>query len=204
MAGRVIQGFDQLAKALKESPQIALPLVRDAMLKSVLSVEGILKTYPPATEANRPGRWREVKNKHSVSLRPVGYYERRKGWWYPVMRKATLGPKPKKSGRAMTARRARKEYGLSGSGGVAGYKLVRSSEDLGKHWTHEVSVAGSGVIGVVGNMASYAMPVQGPRAVQAKRMKAIGWPNVDDALDRAMPSIEAAFGEAVGKLLEEL
>jgi hypothetical protein len=201
---KVIRDFDDLVKALRESPQKALPLAQDAMLKSVLVIEGILKTYPPSTDANRPGRWREARNKHSVSLRPMGYYERRRGWWYPVMKKATLGPKPKKSERAMTARRARKEYGLSGSGGVAGYKLIRSSEDLGKHWTHEVTATTSGVIGVVGNTASYAIHVQGPRAVQAKRMAAIGWTNVDDAFEQAMPIIEAAFSEAVTKLMEAL
>lgn len=204
MAGRVIQGFDQLAKALKDSPAAVLPLVREAMLKSVLVVEGLLKTYPPETDANKPGRWRQIKNKKSVSLRPMGYYERRAGWWYPVMRGATLGPKPKKSEGAMTAKRARKAYGLVGSGGVAGYKLIRSSEDLGKHWTHEVQAASTGIIGIVGNIASYAVPVQGPRVVQIKRMKAIGWPNVDDALEQAMPDIEAAFSEAVDKLLEAL
>lgn len=204
MPGRIIQGFAELEQALKDSPKMALPLAQDAMLKSVLVVEGILKTYPPATEANRPGRWRQVKNKKSVSLRPMGYYERRAGWWYPVMRGATLGPKPKKSEGAMTARRARKAYGLAGSGGVAGYKLIRSSEDLGKHWTHEVQTTSTGIIGVVGNTASYATAVQGPRAVQARNMRAIGWPNVDDALEQAMPDIEAAFSEAVDKLLETL
>jgi hypothetical protein len=207
---RVIQGFDQLAQALRDSPKTALPLVREAMLKSVLVVEGILKTYPPETDANKPGRWRQVKNKHSVSLRPMGYYERRRGQWYPVMREATLGPKPKKSEGRMTAKRARREHGMAGSGGVVGYKLIRSSEDLGKHWTHRVTNVGGGVVGLVGNTASYAPVVQGPREAtggvkpQARRMRAIGWPSIDDAFDQALPDIEAAFGEAVQKLLEAM
>jgi hypothetical protein len=99
---------------------------------------------------------------------------------------------------------------MAGSGGVVGYKLIRSSQDLGKHWAHEVRNVGGGVIGIVGNTVTYAPVVQGPREAvggvkpQARRMKAIGWPNIDDAFEQAMPDIEAAFGEAVQKLLEAI
>jgi len=104
----------------------------------------------------------------------------------------------------MTAVQARREHGMTGTGGVAGYKLRRTSQDLGKHWTHKVQSVSGGVIGIIGNAVTYAAPVQGPREVQARRMKAIGWPNVDDAVEQAGPDIDKAFAEATTRFLEAL
>lgn len=202
-----VNSFADLAKAFEQSPEKALKAAQDAMNKSLLLISGRLEVYPPSTSANRPGRWRQVRGPgNRVYLRPMGYYERRKGWWYPVMRKETLGPKPKKSAGAMTARRARGQYGLAGRGGVYGYKLIRSSQDLGKHWAtpdvKTIEVKDNALVGTLGNAVTYAPYVQGRK--QTKQHARTGWVMVDTALEQAIPDIEAAFAEAVDKLLKEL
>lgn len=206
MAEYQVNSFADLAKAFEQSPEKAIRAAQDAMNKSLLLISGRLEVYPPSTAANRPGRWRQVKNKRSVSLRPMGYYERRKGWWYPVMKKATLGKNPKKSAGAMTARRARGQYGMAGTGAVAGYKLIRSSEDLGKHWAtpdvKTIEVKDNALVGTIGNAVSYAPYVQGRK--QTKQHARTGWATIDTALEQAIPDIEAAFREAVDGLIKEL
>jgi hypothetical protein len=53
----------------------------DAMQDALFTIQGEIgyASYPPATEANRPGRVDQDGN-------PMGYYERGRGWWYPVKR----------------------------------------------------------------------------------------------------------------------
>lgn len=45
---------------------------------------GYAEGYPPSSEANLPGRIDE-------DGRPLGYYERNRGWWYPLLRRSSLG-----------------------------------------------------------------------------------------------------------------
>jgi len=53
-----IEGFDELLQALRDAPEEAEPFVREAMLKSLMLIEGPVKLYPPATQANSPSRSR--------------------------------------------------------------------------------------------------------------------------------------------------
>ncbi len=190
-----IEGFEELLKALKEAPERVLPFVRKAMRASVLAVQARISEYPPSTEANRPGRIDKAG-------RPMGYYERGRGWWYPVMRRKTLGDEIGVGFGAETAKRAAGRVKMKGIPTVAGYKLAQggTSEMLGRSWAAEVYDVEGGVMGVVGNNASYADYVQGSR--QAEKMRSIGWMEASAALQEAMPEIEEAFGEAVEGFME--
>ena len=212
--GIELKGFDELASALQRAPDIAKPIIERAMANSLDVIEGRLKSEPDATEANRPGRWKEVKLKSgNRSLRPMGYYERHKGYWYPVMKKETLGEgRVLKSEGRMTARRARGLYDMAGTGGVAGYKLAKgksgepgTSEYLTQHWAREVKWNATAVIGVLKNSVSYAFPVEGPingepGKTQSKLMAKIGWPAMDTTIEASRGDIQAIFEKAVDDL----
>ncbi|HPO87434.1 MAG TPA: hypothetical protein PLN86_16450 [Candidatus Hydrogenedentes bacterium] len=75
----------ELFKALTESFVHVRPFIADAMMDSMLIIQGELgyAGYPPSSEANLPGRIDE-------NGEPMGYYERNRGWWYPVKRLSTL------------------------------------------------------------------------------------------------------------------
>lgn len=76
----------ELLEALKIEPSKVLPFLHDAMVDVTLMVQsqlGYANGYPPATEANQPGRI-------DADGEPMGYYERNRGWWYPVKRPETL------------------------------------------------------------------------------------------------------------------
>lgn len=76
----------QLLVALKIEPAKVLPFLHDAMVDVTFMVQGQLgyaNGYPPASEANQPGRI-------DSDGEPMGYYERNRGWWYPVKRPETL------------------------------------------------------------------------------------------------------------------
>jgi len=183
---------DQLLKALQTAPERAIPLATQAMNISVKLLSGRLKQYPGETAANQPGRV-------DKDGQPLGYYERHRGWWYPVKRLATLPAVRKKT------RGARRVKGVAG---VVGYKLAKNkngqpgtSEFLGQKWTDQVQRSGLGVVGIVGNTASYAVPVEGPRDLQSSAMSSIGWVALDDALAEVMPDIDRAFADAVDQLL---
>lgn len=185
----------QLLDALSTMPDRALPMATAAMSISVKLLSGRLKQYPAETTANQPGR----VDKNGESL---GYYERHRGWWYPVKRIATLPPVRKKTRGARMIKNVE---------GVVGYKLAKNrngkpgtSEFLGQKWTDDVRRSGIGVVGVVGNTASYAPYVEGPRDLQSAAMSAIGWVALDDALAEVMPDIDRAFGDAVDQLLASM
>lgn len=187
-----IKEFDEFLKALEHSPQKALPLAKEAMTQSVALIQDILAEYPPLNEGNQPGRY-SLKNH-----RPMGYYERGRGWWYPVMQEKTLGKKIGVREGAVKTTQTQREY----SPKVRGYKLRRTSERLGSKWTMKVTSGTGYVQGEVGTTVSYADVVQGDK--QAKMHKARGWKNADQALDEAEPEVMKFFGEATDKLLEKL
>lgn len=202
-----IKGFDELLKALQDAPQLARPLLEEAMTKSLSQLHDELAQYPSATEANQPGRF-SLK-----THQPMGYYERGRGWWYPVRTRQNIemaGPlagafegKSKaaygKSRGVINASKSMLQAGV----GVAGYKLSKQrSEVLSKKWTTSQVVNDTGVLGEIGTMVSYADYVQGNR--QANFHAARKWETANAALERATPQIEKNFAEAVEKLIEQL
>jgi hypothetical protein len=173
-----LSGFDELMESLTTMPERSLPLAEVAMSKSCLAVEGILKEYPAETAANRPGRV-------DRNGRPMGYYERNTGMWWPSKRKL---PKGKKGGRGMGLRRA----------GQVVYVLAPTSEQLGKSWSIEIEVKDGAVTGVIGTDVSYAEAVQGTN--QLALFANIGWTKIDDAAEQAGPDIDAAWNEMLAQI----
>ena len=203
-----LDGFAEFERALAEAPERAMAAMERAMHTSVNLLEGRAKVYPPATSANRPGRVRG-------DGRPMGYYERHRGWWYPLTTARTLGGSRYGKSRGPSALQ---EGGLVRApkalrGQVLAYRLAKkrgkpgSSEFLGQRWASEVRRDGTSILGVVGNTASYAGPVKGFREGdlrQSRRMQAIGWPSIEDDFEAVTPDIQAAFDAAVDGLLKEL
>ena len=187
-----IEGFEALMKALEDAPETVRPFLKEAMTRSVRAVQARVSEYPPSTEANQPGRF-SVKTR-----KPMGYYERGRGWWYPIMRPWTdAGQKVGKAFGVLNASaRIRKMTQ------VQGYKLARGgkSELLGKSWTVSVEANNNGVVGEIGNNTSYAPWVQGDKQwnVHAKR----GWITIDTALDESMEDINGFFQDALDEWLK--
>lgn len=189
-----IEGFEKLLKALEDAPETVIPLLQDAMNKSVRAIQARVAEYPPSTEANQPGRI-SVKTHE-----PMGYYERGRGWWYPIMRPWTgAGQKVGKAyGMIKTSGKIRKATQ------VQGYKLAGGgkSEMLGKSWTVAVEAGKDGVVGEIGNNTSYAPWVQGDKQwyVHAKR----GWKTLDTALEESMDDINGFFGDALDEWMKSI
>jgi hypothetical protein len=194
-----IEGFEELLKWLKNAPEKVFPFLKKAMQVSVRAVQENISEYPPSTAANQPGRVDE-KGK------PMGYYERGRGWWYPVMQEQTLGEEIGVSFGAETAKRAAKRNKVKSIPTVAGYKLARggTSQMLGRSWSTNVITEKDGVLGEIGNRASYSGYVQGPPSIQAAHMANIGWTNADAALEKSKPAIDEAFGVALQDFLATL
>ncbi len=191
-----IKGFDELLRALKDAPQLARPLLEAAMTKSLSQLHDELAQYPAASEANQPGRM-------DADGSPKGYYERGRGWWYPVRNRSTLGENLGVAYGAETAKRAAKRNQVKNIPTVTGYKLSKQrSEALGKKWTTQIVSTETGIRGEIGTLVSYADYVQGNQ--QADFHAARNWETANAVLERATPQIEKNFAEAVEKLVEQL
>jgi len=172
---------------LDHAPELAQKELTVAMTRSVRLVESIVKPYPPATDSNKPGRV-------GKNGRAMGYYERGRGWWYPVMQAKTLGEVLGKAEGSISAPR-------KGSR-VVGYKLSKcnTSQNLGRKWTVAVTSDSQSVEGVVGNTVDYAEYVQGKR--QAAIHKLHDWKTLDDAVSEAEPAIMKEFENAADRIAE--
>ena len=188
-----IKGMDDLLKALETAPEVAVPLATRAMMQSLAVVQDELATYPPDSEANRPGRFDE-------NGEPLGYYERGRGWWYPLKR-PIYGPFQKgQLGKRGGIVRLGKKKAVTLK--VAGYKLRRTSERLGTKWTNRVQVFDQAIVGEVGTTVSYADAVQG--ASQAGYHAQRGWQTADQVLEAKAPEIIQFFQQAADDLVRQL
>jgi hypothetical protein len=200
MADNVIEveGLDELLAAWEQLPDEALAELQQAMQDAVYLLQQQISAYPASTDANRPGRT-------NANGKPMGFYERGAGWWYPIMQRATLGAKPKKSDGALLGTRAKKLFGAPGGLGmlgVAGYKLRRDSEALGRSWTTQVTQGDGWIMGEVGTNTSYA-PWLVDDEKQARRMQQIGWVTVGTAMAEAEDDIYQVFETAVDDVLKK-
>ena len=189
-----VTGF---ADALAQSSETFIPFATDAMTASVRLIQGGLAEYPPGTEANQPGRF-SLK-----TGRPMGYYERGLGWWYPIMTRETIQAAAK--GQFGKARGAVKASRLTKTlSRVQGYKLIRSSEQLGKSWATDIQVSGGGVQGEVGTNTSYAPYVQGDE--QSSVLAKYGWDahQLDVVIDDLMPDLDSIWNSAADDFVKEL
>jgi hypothetical protein len=162
--------------ALRE-PAKFMPILAESMKNIIEIYEERASVYAPESEANHPGRFSLVNHL------PMGFYERGRGWWYPIMRQHTLGfggvqtiqptmkaPKTKE----ITALRA---VGMEIQG-VVGYHLRETSEQMGDRWSTEVQQQSDAVLGMLSNTASYSGLVQG--LMQAKLHRTRDWKTVID------------------------
>jgi hypothetical protein len=180
---------------LEKSPAEVLPFATQAMENSVAAIHDGVATYPDATAANAPGRV-------DRNGKPMGYYERGKGWWRPLLRATTVLAHGTMAGGKYGKSIGRGIYPTGGKvPQVAGYKLNPSSEKLGQSWTTDVqSFEEGGVVGEVGTNTSYADPVQG--AGQSDVMEAIGWQAVHDTVEGLTETIVGYFSDAFDDYLE--
>jgi hypothetical protein len=187
-----LEGFEEFIQALERAPEIAMPLAEQAMTNSLAMLSGALREYPPASEGNQPGRFSLAKGH-----RPMDYYERGRGEWRPVMQRDQLPEKTRKrEGFIGLGKRKARLYS------VAGYKLRRSSENLGKSWTYRVTTLPKSVIGELGNDTSYAEYVQGTSQYHVHTAR--DWQTTERVLDEFTPAIIAEFAQARDRLVEEL
>lgn len=173
-------------------PQRVTPYLEHLMELSLEAIKAEISPYPPETEANSPGRVDEKG-------RPKGYYERGKGSWRPILRHPTLAAhvKVKNLGRSL----GRGVITNTKIADVVGYVLRPTSQQLGKNWTTLVVAVVDGVEGVLSNPTSYAEPVQGPEGVRAQLPKSRGWTGIDEAIERAMPTILEMADEALNEFI---
>lgn len=194
-----LEGMGALIKGLAEMPSLALPVLEETMNKATKMLQAYMAKYPPSSEANRPGRVDE-------NGRPMGYYERGRGWWYPVLRRQTV----EVAGRFAALRAGEsgmlfgKSRGVLQAGrklqqsGVAGYRLRATSQMLGKSWTSDVFVVANGVEGVVGNDADYSPHVQGD--TQPPLFAQRGWQTLEQGLRENVVPITNLFNQANARI----
>ncbi len=172
MASIEIQGLRELkAKYNRDlTPAIVTGLV--AIGHEIVS---FMQEYPPSQSV--PGRFRQVRfagkaratkgisSYKPTAPKPMGWYERGRGWWYPIMQRYSLQSFGKfgKSCGVITGKSIK-------VASVAGYKLRAVSERLREKWT--VMRQSNRVM--VANSASYGPYVQ-KATKQSKLMQQIGW-----------------------------
>ncbi len=197
----------KLLDALASAPKDVIPFLFEAMTDITFLIQGELGYaggYPPSSEANSPGRYDQ-------NGRPMGYYERGRGWWYPVVNEETLAGVDSVAEGAITEERAfrRLKKIKTKNTAVVGYKLAKNergepgtSEVLGKNWTTNVTREEAGVQGEVGTLVSYADFVQGydVAAIHLSR----GWEDMDTRVERLLPDIDLRLDQALGDYLESL
>lgn len=159
-------------KAL-ESPEGFFPILGDAM-ENILSVfEGVAAEYAPESEANRPGRV-------DGEGHPIGYYERGRGWWYPLVTKQTISMKENLPTLRphMLAPKTMEAKTLLAEGirAVAGYRLIPNSEKMHDQWEQGVGITQREVTGFLRNTASYSDYVQGANQIGLHAER--GWQTV--------------------------
>ena len=159
-----------------QNPDGFIPVLGEAMKNIIDTYEERASVYAPESEANKPGRF------NMLTHEPMGFYERGRGWWYPLLTHNTMGlakeipllhvnlkaPHTKDVTTLMA----------SGIRGVAGYRLIENSEQMHDRWTTEVQQNASEVIGKMSNSASYSGLVQGLLQVTLHRSR--GWKTVVD------------------------
>jgi hypothetical protein len=161
-------------------------------------VMGVLAEYAPSSEANRPGRKTIVRRNGTPREVPQGYYERGAGWWYPVKLGRTFGEKHLKS-EGVQLPKGKAQRQSFASLGIAGYKLRRTSETLGRRWTTRATDEGLTV--VIGNNASYARYVHDAR-FQWRLHGLRGWRTAQRVLEDEQEHVLEIVGDFVQAKIE--
>lgn len=176
-----------------------VPYASTAMDHIMDEFKSEMEVYAPESDANAPGR--TDKNGE-----PMGYYERGRGWWYPVKGRGTINLAGRLAGAGMGRSKAKfgKSVGVIKGGrkfGVVGYKLIANSQQMGDRWVVAVQSDEENVIGTLFNGASYSGLVQGPS--QTELMASRQWNDVDEVWysDSMQEKLDQEIGNALDQYL---
>jgi len=137
-----VKGIEEVARKLD-----LLPAFRDGVQAAGQYIKGLMQQYPPMTDSNAPGRT-------DAKGRPMSYYERGRGTWYPIAR----------------------------GGELYGYRLPqKTSKTLGRKWT--IKAYNERLTCVIGNNTGYAQFVY-DAALQARVHQRHGWQTTQQVADR--------------------
>jgi len=181
------QSYEKLTGFFVAIPEKILPYLERFWGLSGEIIKGRVAEYPPTTEANFPGRIDQEG-------RPEGYYERGKGSWRPILTLPTLNKKValkeaagKSLGRGLRISEKDSEERILDR--VYGYTLRPTSENLGKSWYTFTERTPEGIVGSLGNTASYASYVQGFLDEQASIPASRDWMSLETAIDQSAPEM---------------
>jgi len=200
-----VSQFEKVIAAMKKAPEKAIPIFKLAMTDALRILQGELKEYPPSSDANRPGRVHMItlhrKAGDVQAERPQGYYEQGRGWWYPLTKQALKGPTGVNVGQ-QTEKQAFRRFKVKEPGMLSGYRLIASSEQLGRSWAVDVQQTETAITGEIGTNTSYADYVQGNKmpALFKKR----GWRSVDTILKEQTPKIVGVFDNAADEIIKQI
>jgi hypothetical protein len=149
------------------------PHLAEAMKNIMAEYQAVAAEYAPESEANKPGRVDQDGN-------PMGYYERGRGWWYPLVTHNTLAgegeiPVLRPHTKAPKTMKA-STLAAVGIKSVTGYRLNPTSEQMADRWSTSVTQSGDEVVGQLTNTASYSDLVQGLEQVLLHQSR--GWRTV--------------------------
>ena len=154
----IVESDPRFFEAL-EDPEGFMPALAGAMSNIMDAYKDQASQYAPESEANHPGRFSLRTHK------PMGFYERGRGWWYPLMTHNTMGLGGEQAVLTHSIKAPKtiavKHVMAVGIAGVAGYRLNPTSEQMGDRWVSEVEQRASEVLGHLSNSASYSSFVQG-------------------------------------------
>ena len=183
-----ITGLDEFVAKLSEFKArltIAMQGAGAAAATMIIETEGGPDNYPPLSEANQPGRYSVRTHK------PMGYYERGIGWYYPVMNKP-----PTVRGISRSVPKVR-------GYGVAGYKLSNSNRSSVLKQKAEITHDNADVIITIpAEKVHYAEYVVGD--YQAKFHAARGWRTLKSIAEGKRPEITAEYDRAIANLISDL
>ena len=182
-----------------QHPENFRQYVEPAMSNIMDEFKAEMEVYAPESEANAPGRT-------DKDGRPMGYYERGRGWWYPIMQKVTILAAGRLAGASLGRSKAKfgKAVGVIKGGrrfGVAGYKLIPSSQQMGDRWVTALESNQDSIVGTLFNGASYSGLVQGTEQTSLNASR--DWSTIDAiwAGDEMQGTLDEQIGGALDQFL---
>lgn len=170
---KVSASFERIEKLLADADKLFVPFASKAILECLEAVREIIQVYPP-----QPSRTRGKT--FNTYVRGQGQYPKSA---FILAKDAPGGFKAKK---------------------VKKSAIRFTSQQLDKRWKMRVASSATGADGVLSNDASYSGYVNGFEDGEVKQVgfhKTTGWKSSNDAIEEAMPEIEAIVGQSVEKFL---
>lgn len=169
-----LEGFEELARALRRADAVFAPLASRAIAVSLEAIEQVISPYPPQPDRMRSGHFNGY-------VRGQGRYP--KSAFYPdTAEPGGWGLKRGRKGQVkLTSQQMDKKFRTS---------VTREAHRIHGELRNDATYSGW-VIG----------PKQGDPH-QVPWHAETGWVNADDAIDQATPAIEGSMSKAIDDLLE--